>query len=88
VLHYRDDGASHGKGEVTYVHEVGDKRLPLGALQIGPYEMLYEAIPQQDWIEKATAAGLNPGVAALIETTINEKDDYPMLWKGVYKQCQ
>ena len=85
VFHGCGDGA-HKKSEVTYVHEVGDRRQPLGVLQdasqIEPDEMSYEVLPLEEWIDKAIAAGLHPGVAALIESMEEEEADYPRFLKG------
>lgn len=92
---YADDGDGDGDGSteearavVRYVHEVGDRRLPLGELQhvinpVGVEETLLEAISGQEWIARARAAGLHPGVAALIESMIETGEDYPKLLKGV-----
>jgi len=79
-------GGAHNEGEVTYVHEVGDKQLPLGVLQdssqIEPDQISYQVLPQEEWIAKAIAAGLHPGVAALIESMIEEEEDYPRFLAG------
>jgi thioester reductase-like protein len=86
VFHGCDDGA-HKKGEVTYVHEVGDKRQPLGVLQdasrIESDEMSYKVLPLEEWIDKAIAAGLHPGVAAQVESMEEEEEDYPRFLEGV-----
>ncbi|TVY94480.1 Polyketide synthase-nonribosomal peptide synthetase [Lachnellula willkommii] len=84
AFHGGDAGAH--EGEVTYVHEVGDRRQPLGVLQDGIQiesdKMSYQVLPLEEWIAKAIAAGLHPGVAALIESMQEEEEDYPNFLTG------
>ncbi|KAI0014647.1 putative polyketide synthase [Xylariomycetidae sp. FL0641] len=83
-------GVQNGTSEqvrVTYVHMVGDKRLPLGSLRGADHtasnQTAFDVLPLEDWIARAVAAGLHPGVAALIEAVEEEEEDYPKLMKGV-----
>lgn len=80
-------GEARPKGAVAYVHEVGDVVLPLDRLnEVGRSAgsgKVAEMIPMEDWIDKAVAAGLHPGVAALIEAMDTPgTPDYPRLERG------
>jgi nucleoside-diphosphate-sugar epimerase len=75
-------GGPRPDGAVSYVHEVGDVLLPLDRLHnIGG--TVGEVIPMAEWVEKAVASGLHPGVGALIEAMDTAgTPDYPRLQKG------
>ncbi|KAI1423496.1 putative polyketide synthase [Xylaria sp. FL1777] len=78
--------ASDSRGaKVTYVHEVGDKVIPLDTLaglglkdQGAPYDI----VPRAEWMARAVSAGLHPGVAALIDGMAEGGEEYPKLIKG------
>jgi thioester reductase-like protein len=76
------------RGEVSYVHEVGDVVIPLDRLQdIGlqePEGKQFDLLPMDEWISNAMEAGLHPAIAALIEL-IDEPGGptYPRLLKDV-----
>jgi thioester reductase-like protein len=58
------------RGEVDYVHQVGDMVLPLDRLQdIGVKEegTAFKEVPMDDWVAKAVEGGMHPAVAALVE---------------------
>jgi hypothetical protein len=45
--------------------------------------MSYKVLPLEEWIDKAIAAGLHPGVAAQVESMEEEEEDYPRFLEGV-----
>ncbi|KAI1407896.1 putative polyketide synthase [Hypoxylon sp. FL1857] len=82
-----------GEGmEVSYVHEVGDRVIPLDRLQdIGLHEdedededeqRPFDIVPLAEWAGKAVADGLHPAVVALVEMMDEPGGrDYPRLLK-------
>lgn len=87
VAHVVHDDERMRRGEVSYVHQVGDVVLPLHQLQnIGlqePGGRPFDLLPMGDWITKAVADGLHPAVAALVEMMDEPGGpDYPRLLKN------
>lgn len=71
--------------DVTYFNEVGDEVLALDRLQdigLGEGEE-YQVLPREEWTRRAVAAGLHPGVSALVATMDDIDVNYPRLWKGM-----
>lgn len=72
-------------GAVSYVHQVGDIVMPLDQLhKIGEKTgRVPGVLPMAEWVSKAVAAGMHPGVAALIEAMDTAgTPDYPRLQRG------
>ncbi|KAI0553028.1 NAD(P)-binding protein [Xylaria curta] len=70
---------------VTYVHEVGDKVIPLDTLAnlgIEDQGTPYDVVPRAEWMSRTISAGLHPGVAALIDDMAEGVEEYPKLLKG------
>ncbi|KAI8949604.1 putative polyketide synthase [Xylaria longipes] len=70
---------------VTYVHEVGDEKIPLDTLADRGLEdqgKPYDIVPRAEWMARAISAGLHPGVAALIDGMAEGGEEYPKLLKG------
>ena len=74
------------EGAVTHVHEVGDLVVPLGELHKIDEEAsgrVFDIVPMTAWMSQAIAAGLHPGVAALVEDMDTPGiPSYPRLQKG------
>jgi thioester reductase-like protein len=76
------------RGEISYVHQVGDRTIALNRLQdIGfeePSQKPFQVLPIDQWIVKAESEGLHPAVSALVEMIDNpDLPDYPRLLKQV-----
>ncbi|KAH6652395.1 putative polyketide synthase [Truncatella angustata] len=76
------------KGEISFVHQVGDRIIFLNRLQdMGleePSQKPFQVLPLDQWIDKAKAEGLHPAVSALVEM-MDDPDlpDYPRLLKQI-----
>lgn len=82
-------GPDAGAGPtVRYVHEVGDVVIELDRLhEIGVDKArgnkVFDIVPMNEWIDRAIAAGMHGGVAALIEAMdVPDTPDYPRIQKG------
>jgi thioester reductase-like protein/acyl carrier protein len=79
------------KGEVGYVHEVGDVVLPLDRLaEVGLREEnggeVWEEVRMDVWIQRAVEDGMHPAVAALVEMMdVEGGPKYPRLLKEVHE---
>lgn len=77
--------ADHGNG-LTYVNNVGDVVIPMSKLaEIGKTVdggELYRTLRFEQWADEAIKAGLQPAVAALIETFDEPKTVWPALARG------
>ncbi|KAI3336108.1 male sterility protein-domain-containing protein [Ustulina deusta] len=84
-------GTAQGEGIVAFVHEVGDKLVPLSGLHdIGLDESQrapFAVLPLDEWMAKAVLAGMYPGVAVLISEMVDTGKEYPKLLKsdGAYR---
>ncbi len=84
-------GTAQGEGIVAFVHEVGDKLVPLSGLHdIGLDESQrapFAVLPLDEWMAKAVLAGMHPGVAVLISEMVDTGKEYPKLLKsdGAYR---
>ncbi|KAF4625319.1 hypothetical protein G7Y89_g12847 [Cudoniella acicularis] len=86
IAHVVNDDERMKRGAVSYVHQVGDKIIPLDRLQdIGLQEAEgrpFDLLPMGEWIAKAVADGLHPAVAVLVEMMDEPGGpDYPRLLK-------
>ena len=86
VAHVVRDDERMKRGDVSYVHQVGDVVIPLDRLQdIGlqePEGRPFDVLPMDEWIAKAVADGVHPAVAALVEMMDEPGGpDYPRLLK-------
>ncbi|KAK1585492.1 uncharacterized protein LY79DRAFT_671083 [Colletotrichum navitas] len=68
---FRHAGSSESHGDITYVNNVGDVVIPMASMADIGLEMTgkaYEVLPMHEWLRRAVATGMHPGVAALIES--------------------
>ncbi|KAI1073512.1 putative polyketide synthase [Whalleya microplaca] len=82
---FNSNGSNNNEEGVTYIHEVGDKVVPLDKLQdLGLQEQgePYTVLPWEEWMTTAISAGLHPGVAALIDSMDESAEQYPKILKG------
>jgi thioester reductase-like protein len=77
---------NEGRGEPTYRHQVGDVVVPLDRMkeyiekETGTKEV--QVLPVEQWTQMAVAAGLNRGVAALIDSMDDPgQPHYPRMLK-------
>ncbi|KXX79394.1 Lovastatin nonaketide synthase [Madurella mycetomatis] len=76
------------RGEMSYVHHVGDLVIPLARLEEISFHEAdgepFRVLAMDEWISRAVADGLHPAVAALVEILDEEgAPDYPRLLRAI-----